>query len=136
MAPGQQPVFPHDPGKEPGHGGFGRAGIAGEHHVHDRAIDFHALVRKKLLRLMVVQRLQNDLLSLGQADHFHQLLVGVALRFGFLHLGFTVVISLYWGYTVVFSLLLYQPSKIVLSSGARYPRFPSSLANSFLSVRT
>ena len=38
MSPGQQPVFPHDPGKDPGHGGFGRAGIAGEHHVHGRAI--------------------------------------------------------------------------------------------------
>ena len=88
MSPGQQSVFPHDPGKEPGHGGFGRAGIAGKHHVHGRAIDFHTFVRKKLLRLVVVQRLQNDILGLGQANHFHQLLVGVAFRFGFLYPGF------------------------------------------------
>ena len=105
MSPGQQPVFPHDPGKEPGHGGFGRAGIAGEHHVHGRAIDFHTFVRKKLLRLVVVQRLQNDLLGLGQADHFHQLLVGVAIRFGFLHLGFysgnLFVLGIHGGFQLV-----------------------------------
>lgn len=46
-------------------------------------IRFHTLIRKEFLRLLVVQRLQNDILSLGQADHLHQLVISRAFQLCF-----------------------------------------------------
>ena len=81
----QQTILFHDLGEQPGHSGFGSAGVAGEHHVHGGPLQGDALLPEQLLGLVVVQRLGDDRFCFGQANHFFQFVVGAALGLGFLN---------------------------------------------------